>query len=133
MPDYQSPHPWVVYRRLPDRQNLAVARFPHRHDAENYLALLQQLLTEPPFLIDFDTQDTPTPSTPPPTTRYPKRRLRHYLVGSPTATQNAIDRLYLLGYRDRSAWSHTVDIPENSLLIRPDPGDVLRYSQQRLG
>ncbi|MFE4107256.1 hypothetical protein [Almyronema epifaneia] len=59
------------------------------------------------------------------------RRLRHYLVGSPTDTQNVIDRLYLLGYRDRSAWSHPVDIPENGVLIRPDPGDILRYSQQR--
>ncbi|MEA5452193.1 hypothetical protein VB780_26705 [Leptolyngbya sp. CCNP1308] len=58
------------------------------------------------------------------------RRLRHYLVGSPDDTQHAIDRLHLLGYLERVSWSHAIAIPENGLIIRPDGGDVLRYSQR---
>ena len=58
------------------------------------------------------------------------RRLRHYLVGSPDDTQHAIDRLHLLGYLERVNWSHAIDIPENGLIIYPDDGDVLRYSQR---
>ncbi|MBD2230024.1 hypothetical protein H6G07_00355 [Phormidium tenue FACHB-1052] len=60
----------------------------------------------------------------------PHRRLRHYLVGSPDDTQHAIDRLHLLGYLERVSWSHAIDIPANGLIIRPDAGDVLRYSQR---
>jgi hypothetical protein len=58
------------------------------------------------------------------------RRLRHYLVGSPDDTQHAIDRLHLLGYLERVSWSHAIAIPANGLIIRPDAGDVLRYSQR---
>ncbi|MBE9108004.1 hypothetical protein IQ273_01010 [Nodosilinea sp. LEGE 07298] len=58
------------------------------------------------------------------------RRLRHYLVGSPDDTQHAIDRLHLLGYLERISWSHAIDIPASGLIIRPDVGDVLRYSQR---
>ncbi|MGB3137761.1 MAG: hypothetical protein WBB18_13235 [Nodosilinea sp.] len=58
------------------------------------------------------------------------RRLRHYLVGRPDDAQQAIDRLHLLGYLERISWGHAIDIPENGLIIRPDAGDVLRYSQR---
>lgn len=58
------------------------------------------------------------------------RRLRHYLVGAPDDAQQAIDRLHLLGYLERISWSHAIDIPANGLIIRPDAGDVLRYSQR---
>lgn len=61
----------------------------------------------------------------------PHRRLRHYLVGAPDDAQHAIDRLHLLGYLERISWSHAIDIPENGLIIRPDAGDVLRYSQRQ--
>ncbi|MBD2260259.1 hypothetical protein [Pseudanabaena sp. FACHB-2040] len=61
----------------------------------------------------------------------PKReRLRLYLVGSETAIQGAINSLHLLGYAEQFEWSHVIDIPENGLLIRPDPSDVLRYLQR---
>jgi len=64
-------------------------------------------------------------------TRGARRRcLRHYLVGSKEDTQRVIDRLYLLGYLDRLDWSDVIDIPENGIVIRPDPGDVLRYTER---
>ncbi|PSN12855.1 hypothetical protein C7271_23115, partial [filamentous cyanobacterium CCP5] len=52
------------------------------------------------------------------------RRLRHYLIGSPEDTQHAIDRLHLLGYLDRLSWSHTIAVPDNGLIIRPDDDDI---------
>ncbi|MEO0375293.1 MAG: hypothetical protein AAF329_11845 [Cyanobacteria bacterium P01_A01_bin.17] len=117
---YDSPRPWVVYRCLPNCQNLAVARFQRRADAEQYLATLQSLMPQNPFLMTFDN-----------TSMQPHhRRLRHYLVGSPTETQHAIDRLHLLGYFERIVWSQPVQLSEDGLLLRPDPGDVLRYAQR---
>ncbi len=74
-----------------------------------------------------------TAQTPLPTISIPvvtHRRLRHYLVGTPDDTQHAIDRLHLLGYLERVSWSHNIAIPANGLIIHPDVGDVLRYSQR---
>ena len=59
-----------------------------------------------------------------------RRRLRLYLVGSEEDTQRAIYHLHLLGYAERIEWSRVIAIPENGLVIRPDPGDVLRYLQR---
>ena len=39
------------------------------------------------------------------------------------------ERLHLLGYLERISWSPAIDIPASGLLIRPDGGDILRYSQ----
>ena len=68
------------------------------------------------------------PENPPEQPR--RRRLRLYLVGSKEDTQRAIDHLHLLGYAERIEWSRVIAIPENGLVIRPDPGDVLRYLQR---
>ena len=81
---------------------------------------------QPPYPIEF----TPTAMPNHPMDHSKQRRLRHYLVGSPTDTQHAIDRLHRLGYLDRLNWIHTIEIPENGLIIRPDPGEVLRYTQR---
>lgn len=59
-----------------------------------------------------------------------RRRLRLYLVGSPTDTQGAIDSLHLLGYAERFEWSRVIDIPEGGITIQRDSGDVLRYLQR---
>lgn len=117
---YDSPRPWVVYRRLPNFQHIAVARFQRRADAEQYLATLQHLIPQSPFLMTFDTE----------TAQLHRRRLRHYLVGSPTDTQHVIDRLHLLGYLERIVWSQPVKLSEEGLIIRPNPGDILRYTQR---
>ncbi|MBD2256288.1 hypothetical protein [Pseudanabaena sp. FACHB-2040] len=70
----------------------------------------------------------PVPVTP--TAQPRRRRLRLYLVGSEADTQSAIDSLHILGYAERIEWSRVIDIPENGLLIRPDPNDKLRYLQR---
>jgi hypothetical protein len=59
-----------------------------------------------------------------------RRRLRLYLVGSESHTQSAITSLHHLGYAEQFEWSQVIDIPENDLFVRPDPGDVLRYLQR---
>ena len=59
-----------------------------------------------------------------------RRRLRLYLIGSEADTQSAIDSLHILGYAERIKWSRLVTIPDNGIVIRPDPGDMLRYLQR---
>ncbi|MBD0268380.1 MAG: hypothetical protein ICV77_08810 [Cyanobacteria bacterium Co-bin8] len=59
-----------------------------------------------------------------------RRRLRLYLVGSDADTRGAIASLHHLGYAEQFQWSHVIEIPENGLLVQPDPGDVLRYLQR---
>ncbi|EKU99588.1 hypothetical protein Lepto7375DRAFT_1650 [Leptolyngbya sp. PCC 7375] len=71
---YDSPRPWVIYRRLPNFQHIAVARFQRRTDAEQYLATLQYLIPQSPFLMTFDTDNIPMENAP------HRHRLRYYLV-----------------------------------------------------
>ncbi|MBD0270047.1 MAG: hypothetical protein ICV77_17355, partial [Cyanobacteria bacterium Co-bin8] len=59
-----------------------------------------------------------------------RRRLRLYLVGSEWDTRGAIASLHHLGYAEQFEWSRVIEIPENGLLVQPDPGDVLRYLQR---
>ena len=59
-----------------------------------------------------------------------RRRLRLYLVGAGDDVQHTVDHLHLRGCIDRGEWSREIEIPEGGLLIRPDPGDVLRYLQR---
>ena len=59
-----------------------------------------------------------------------RRRLRLYLVGSATDTQQTVDYLHVRGCIERIEWSHTIAVPENGIVIRRDPGDVLRYLQR---
>ncbi len=55
----------------------------------------------------------------------------HASIGvNKTPLQQVIDRLHILGYIERIVWSQTIRIPQEGMIIRPDPGDVLRYTQQ---
>lgn len=58
------------------------------------------------------------------------KRLRLYLVGAEEDTQSAIDFFHLRHCIERIEWSPKIDVPENGVLIRQDPGDVLRYLQR---
>ena len=61
-----------------------------------------------------------------------RRRLRLYLVGTRADTQAAIDLFHKHRCIERIQWNtYPIDIPENGLIIRPDPEDVLRYLQRR--
>ena len=59
-----------------------------------------------------------------------RRRLRLYLVGSKDDVQHTVNYLHLRGCINRGEWSHEIAVPEGGLIIRPDPGDVLRYLQR---
>lgn len=60
-----------------------------------------------------------------------RRRLRLYLVGAETDTQATIDYLHQRGCIERIEWTRqAIALPENGVVIRPDPGDVLRYLQR---
>ncbi|MGF1493305.1 MAG: hypothetical protein ACFBSC_12790 [Microcoleaceae cyanobacterium] len=47
-------HPWVVYRLLPNCQNIAIARFRSRSSAEMYLIAVRRLMPNASFCIAFD-------------------------------------------------------------------------------
>ena len=59
-----------------------------------------------------------------------RKRLRLYLVGSKADAQHTIDHLHVRGCIERIEWSHEIEVPDSGILIRRDPGDVLRYLQR---
>ena len=59
-----------------------------------------------------------------------RRRLRLYLVGAKDDVQHTVNHLHLRGCIDRGEWSRDIEVPEGGLIIRPDPGDVLKYLQR---
>ncbi|GAB4145169.1 MAG: hypothetical protein Fur0046_22770 [Cyanobacteria bacterium J069] len=61
-----------------------------------------------------------------------RRRLRHYLVGTPEDAQLAIDRLHLLHYAERFEWTRPLAMPPNGIVINARPGEVLRYLHREL-
>jgi len=67
-------------------------------------------------------------SLPPLTCELPRRRrLRHYIIGRPEDTQQAIDRLHLLHYAERFEWSRAIQFPQNGIILHTEhPGEVLR-------
>ncbi|GAB4475144.1 MAG: hypothetical protein OHK0037_36290 [Elainellaceae cyanobacterium] len=70
-------------------------------------------------------------SLPPLTCELPRRRrLRHYIVGTPEDAQMAIDRLHLLHYAERFEWTRPLQIPQNGILINTSAGEVLRFLQR---
>ena len=79
----------------------------------------------------FTLAETTPPAAPQiPLVQPRRRRPRLYLVGSEANTQSAIASLHHLGYAEQFEWSPVIQIPENGLVVRPDPGDVLRYLQR---
>lgn len=70
------------------------------------------------------------PAVEPSSTQPQRKRLRLYLVGTPEDTQHTIDALHVRGSIERIEWSHVIEVPESGIVIRRDPGDVLRYLQR---
>lgn len=86
---------------------------------------IQYFLSSP---LPEATQPLMATSSPSPQPR--RRRLRLYLVGSPTDTQHTIDYLHVRGCMERIEWSHEIAVPDSGIVVRRDPGDVLRYLQR---
>jgi hypothetical protein len=82
------------------------------------------------FLLTAPGESAQPPASVSPTAQPRRRRLRLYLVGSEADTHSVIDSLHILGYAERFEWSQAIIIPENGVVIRPDPGDRLRYLQR---
>ncbi|MFQ3618248.1 MAG: hypothetical protein SNJ50_16270, partial [Cyanobacteriota bacterium] len=56
-----------------------------------------------------------------------RRRLRHYIIGTPEDAQLAIDRLHLLRYAERFEWSRALQFPPHGIVLNAEqPGEVLR-------
>lgn len=49
-------YPWCVVRQLPNMQQIVVARFHHRSNADGYLDVINRLLSDAPHLIVYDAE-----------------------------------------------------------------------------
>lgn len=71
-------------------------------------------------------QDLPTADNAPPP------QIRHILLGSPTAVQLTIHRLHRLGYSEALHWTQLLALPDNQLIVRASPEDVISLLRQRV-
>ncbi|NJO94251.1 MAG: hypothetical protein HC820_07720 [Hydrococcus sp. RM1_1_31] len=51
--------PWAIARLLPNMQQIIVARFRSRSDAEGHLRCLRALIRDASFILIFDSQFDP--------------------------------------------------------------------------
>ncbi|HEY9697276.1 MAG TPA: hypothetical protein V6D10_08440 [Trichocoleus sp.] len=57
---------WAIVRLLPNLQNVIVARFRNRSDADGHLRFLQQHIPQAKFVVIFDDPaSSPQPANPP--------------------------------------------------------------------
>ncbi|NEO28858.1 MAG: hypothetical protein F6K36_00025 [Symploca sp. SIO3C6] len=54
MPYRERLQPWVLVRLLPKMQNIRVARFRSRSDAEGHLLAYRRLMPNDQFIVIFD-------------------------------------------------------------------------------
>lgn len=69
----------------------------------------------------------PAELLPPPQRPTHKDPLRHLLLGSPAAVQQAVHRLHVLHYAEQFRWSQPIAVPPTGLTLTPYQGDILRY------
>ncbi|MBD2259128.1 hypothetical protein [Pseudanabaena sp. FACHB-2040] len=62
-----------------------------------------------------------------PTLRAGHDPLRHILLGSPAAVEQAINRLHVVQYAEQFRWSRIIQVPPTGLVISPRQGEVMRY------
>lgn len=60
------------------------------------------------------------------------QRLRHILLGSPAAIRQTIHQLHQLHYVATVEWSPMITIPNNRLIITPQPGEVMSLLDRHL-
>jgi hypothetical protein len=50
-------NPWIIIRKQPDQQQLIVARFRRRTDAEGHLRILKHMVANAEFAIVFESHN----------------------------------------------------------------------------
>ena len=62
----------------------------------------------------------------------PGSTIRHILLGHPSTIRQTIHLLHNLRYVETSQWSPLIEIPDNRLILRPEPDDVITLRVRRL-
>ncbi|MBE9065762.1 hypothetical protein IQ260_03750 [Leptolyngbya cf. ectocarpi LEGE 11479] len=62
----------------------------------------------------------------------PGDTVRHILLGHPSTLRQTIHLLHNLRYVETSQWSPLIEIPDNQLILRPEPDDVISMLVRRL-
>ncbi|MEO0349981.1 MAG: hypothetical protein AAF282_08030 [Cyanobacteria bacterium P01_A01_bin.15] len=57
--------------------------------------------------------------------------IRHILLGSPSSIRQTIHLLHNLRYVETGHWSPLIEVPDNRLILTPDPGDVISLLTKR--
>lgn len=58
--------------------------------------------------------------------------IRHILLGHPSHSRQTIHLLHNLRYVETSQWSPLIEVPENRLILRPQPDEVISMLVRRL-
>ncbi|ESA39057.1 hypothetical protein N836_29325 [Leptolyngbya sp. Heron Island J] len=58
--------------------------------------------------------------------------IRHILLGHPSHIRQTIHLLHNLRYTETSQWSPLIEVPENRLILRPLPDEVISMLVRRL-
>ena len=58
--------------------------------------------------------------------------IRHILLGHPSYIRQTIHLLHNLRYTETSQWSPLIEVPENRLILRPQPDEVISMLVRRL-
>ena len=58
--------------------------------------------------------------------------IRHILLGRPGHIRQTIHLLHNLRYVETSQWSPLIEVPEQKLILRPEPDEVISMLLRRL-
>ena len=62
----------------------------------------------------------------------PGSSIRHILLGHPGHIRQTIHLLHNLRYVETSQWSPLIEVPEQKLILRPEPDEVISMLVRRL-
>ncbi|MBE9066904.1 hypothetical protein IQ260_09580 [Leptolyngbya cf. ectocarpi LEGE 11479] len=62
----------------------------------------------------------------------PDGTIRHILLGHPSHIRQTIHLLHNLRYVETSQWSPLIEVPDNRLILRPQPDEVISMLVRRL-
>ena len=80
-----------------------------------------------------DPADQPPPGLPANfSIALPGEVIRHILLGRPSGIRQTIHLLHNRRYVETSQWSPLIEVPENRLILTPEPGEVVSLLTRRL-